>query len=438
MNVEKKIQSFPDSPGIYLFFNAKKEIIYIGKATSLKKRVQSYFKDNRTSRPIEQMMHEVVRINIKQTDSVLEAIIAEAHAIKKHMPKYNVLGKDNKSWNYIGITQEEYPQIQFIRQHDLYTQFGKDVQIHNFAFSKTAKNARKRYQYMFGPFPGLNTKAAIRLLRQLFYISTCKPGAKRSCLYYQMGQCFGVCIGDISPTEYKKHVMAPLIMFLKGGKKRVISTLTKRMKRAAKEKNYEQAARLRDQIAALKRIHDIALINKSFTHDAISHPDHSDELRIEGYDISHLSGTGVVGSMVVFSGNTPKKSAYRTFHIKSVIGQDDTACIKEVLTRRIAHGTKEAQKRGGVQFWPLPDLFLVDGGKPQVHAAKSVLQKHNIKIPVVGIAKGKGRKKNEFILGQSSKESIVLIEKNKKTLIAVRDEAHRFALKFQRKQRKIV
>jgi len=437
MVLEKKIQSFPDSPVIYLFFNAKKDIIYIGKATSLKKRVQSYFKDNRTSRPIEQMMHEVVQIRIKQTDSVLEAIIAEACAIKKNMPKYNVLGKDNKSWNYIGITREKYPQIQFIRQHDLHKQFGQDIQINNFAFSETTKSARQVYKNIFGPFPGLNTKAVIRLLRQLFYISTCKPGAKRPCLYHQMGKCLGVCVGTIAPVEYKKQVIAPLAMFLKGGKKRVITTLEKRMKRAAKEKNYEQAARLRDQIAALKRIHDIALINKSFTHDDISHSGQSDELRIEGYDISHLSGTGAVGSMVVFVGARAKKSDYRTFTIKSVIGQNDVACLTEVLTRRLQHGSTGAQNRGGAYFWPLPDLFLIDGGKPQIHAVMKVLENYNIHIPIVGIAKGSERKKNEFIFGKRVKNVIMWVNTHRTLLIAIRDEAHRFALKYQKKKRKI-
>ncbi|MBT5263081.1 MAG: GIY-YIG nuclease family protein [Candidatus Magasanikbacteria bacterium] len=438
MTLEKKIQSFPDSPGIYLFFNAKKEIIYIGKATSLKKRVTSYFTGKRTGRPIERMMHEVVSITVKQTESALEAIIAEANAITQYLPKYNVLGKDNKSWNYIGITRDTYPQIHTIRQHDMYKKFGEKTNIDGYEFHKDAKQARQVYKNIFGPYPGLNTNAAMRLLQRLFYFSTCKPGAKRPCLYYQMGKCLGVCIGTITPIEYKKQVIAPLTMFLKGGKKRVITTLEKRMKGVAKERHYEHAARLRDQITALRRIHDIALINNSFTQeDIVIQDQESKPLRIEGYDISHLGGKGMVGSMVVFVGGHAKKSDYRIFSIKSVVGQNDVACLAEVLTRRLQHGSKEAQNRGGAYFWPLPDLFLIDGGKPQIHAVMKVLENYNIRIPVVGIAKGSERKKNEFIFGKRVKNVIMWVDAHRTLLIAIRDEAHRFALKYQKKKRKL-
>ncbi len=155
----------PDSPGIYLFYNSQKELIYVGKATSLKQRVRSYFRGQRTPRPIEEMIHEVVAIDYEITDSVLEAIILESIWIKKNQPKYNVLGKDDKSWNYLVLTKEIFPRLRAVRQHDI-SQLGP-VEI---------KNA---YRAMFGPYPGLNTKAALKLLRRLFHVSECRPSRGR-------------------------------------------------------------------------------------------------------------------------------------------------------------------------------------------------------------------------------------------------------------------
>ncbi|PIT86654.1 MAG: hypothetical protein COU33_01940, partial [Candidatus Magasanikbacteria bacterium CG10_big_fil_rev_8_21_14_0_10_43_6] len=303
--LQKTLQIIPDAPGIYLYYNVDKELIYVGKATSLKHRVKSYFIGKRTSRPIEQMIHEVTHINTIQTDSVLEAVILEANYIKQFLPKYNVDGKDNKSWNYIVITKDQYPRIETFRHHQMKL------------LSPTEQ--RKRFAYMFGPYPGLNTKATLKLLRQLFGYSTCTPDATRPCIYYQMQQCLGVCTGEISATEYRRQVIMPLVAFLKGGKKRVIATFERRMKKAAKEKEYEGAARLRDQIARLQRIHDVAILNKSFftNHSEIGNQK-SEIFRVEGYDISNLGATGKVGSMVVAEYGEMKKNEYRKFKIKTV------------------------------------------------------------------------------------------------------------------------
>ncbi|MBT4071756.1 MAG: GIY-YIG nuclease family protein [Candidatus Magasanikbacteria bacterium] len=402
-----RLSQLPSSPGIYLFFNIKRELIYVGKATSLNNRVKSYFRGARTSRPIEQMIHTVEDIKWIETDSVLEAIILEGTYIKKYRPKYNIDWKDDKSWNYIVITNDTYPRVLTIRQHEL------DAITHEF-------------KYVFGPFPGLNTKATMRLLSQLFYISSCTPKAKRPCLYYQMGQCLGVCTGNISATEYKRKVIQPLIAFLKGGKKRVLSTLKRRMKKASKEHDFEEAARLRDQINKLQRIHDIALLNKSFISD-ISEKKDTNRNRIEGYDISNLGATGKVGSMVVAEYGEQKKSDYRKFKIKTVKGQSDVDCLDEVIRRRLKHSE-----------WPFPALFLIDGGKPQVNRVVRILKEKGIAIPVVGIAKGKERKKNEFIVGEGvGAKKIHWIERHKVLLTQVRDEAHRFAISYQRKLRKI-
>jgi excinuclease ABC subunit C len=252
------LTSLPDSPGIYLFYNTKKELIYVGKATSLKHRVKSYFVGRRTPRPIEEMIHEVVDINYKQTDSVLEAVILESVYIKKYLPKYNVIGKDDKSWNYIVVTKDIYPKISTLREHDL-----KRLSVDGLKMTT-------HFRYMFGPYPGLNTKAAMKLLRRIFHFSTCKALQGKPCLYRQMGQCLGVCTGEITALDYKNKVIHPLVLFLKGNKKQVIKEFEKRMKLASKQQDFEEAGLLRDQLKALYRIHDVALLNDSFYHDVVA------------------------------------------------------------------------------------------------------------------------------------------------------------------------
>jgi len=449
-NLKDKIKKLPNTPGIYLFYNTKKELVYVGKATSLRNRVRSYFVGVKTSRPIEQMIHEVTNIKVIETDSVLEAIILEGKYIKKFRPKYNVDWKDDKSWNYIVITKDLYPRVETIREHEL-----KKVDI--------GKND------IFGPYPNLKVKEMMRLLQKLFYISTCFPplskgrlggvakklkknfhptsilpsgrGGGKPCFYHQLGQCLGVCTGEISSTDYKKKVINPLKQFLKGNKRRLVINLERKMKLESKNKNFEEAGRLRDQIKNLKKIQDIALLNKSFIEslpstrlgDEILKQVQDDSgvlgvrnLRIEGYDISNLGISDKVGSMVVFKDSEPSKKDYRKFNIKTVSGQSDVDCLAEVLERRLKH-----------LEWDYPDIFLIDGGLPQVNRVKKILKTGLITIPVVGIAKGPKRQKNEFIFDQKDGNMVKFVRENQNLLINVRDEAHRFAIKFNREKRKI-
>jgi len=417
---EKILKNLPSSPGIYLFFDASKELLYVGKATNLKSRVSSYFRGAKTSRPIEQMMHEVELVEYQETESVLEAIILEANTIAFQNPKYNILGKDNKSWNYLCITRDEYPRIILLRQHEMkqyLEEKGREVKNWKIAYSK-------EYDYVFGPFPGVNTKAFLKLLRKLFHYSDCKPKSGKPCLYRQMDQCLGVCTGEITGEEYKKQVISPMVSFLKGNKKYVIGFFEKEMRQAAREERYEDAGLYRDQVKQLQRIYDVTLLNKQFFEDEFA--DKGKDFRIEGYDISNLGSTGKVGSMVVFEKGRPKKSDYRKFTIKSVVGQSDVDCLEEVIVRRLAH-----------LEWQYPDVFLIDGGKPQVNKVKGILKERNIRIPVVGIAKGPTRKKNEFIFGQKNAQFILWVQKYQDLLVQVRDEAHRFAINFQRSKRRL-
>jgi len=404
-----KLKLLPDTPGIYLYFNKKKELIYVGKATNLRSRVKSYFAGQKTPRPIEEMIHEVADLKIITTDSVLEAIILEAAYIKQHKPIYNVLGKDDKSWNYLIITNEQYPRLISMRKHEL-------DQI-------VTKEKQNIYAEIFGPFPGLNTRDTIKILRRLFGFCSCKPQDK-SCLYYQMGLCYGIYKQEISPAEYRRRVIMPLRFFLRGNKKEVIKRFEKEMSIAAKNEAFELAATLKYKIHSLQKIQDIALINKSF----FARPkDTTDQhIRVEGYDISNLGTTNKVGSMVVSINGDIEKSQYRKFKIKDVVGQSDVDCLAEMLERRFKHTE-----------WKYPDAVMVDGGLPQVNRAKKVIKSFGLTIPVVGIAKGAKRDKNEFVLGTTNKAFILFVNQHKDELIVLRDEAHRFAITFQRSTRKL-
>ena len=379
-NWRDNISKIPKESGIYLFY-IKGSLVYIGKATSIRSRVKSYL-NPKTNRPIEVMINRVDEVKWKITDSVLEAIILESNYIKEFKPKYNVKEKDDRSWSYLVLTKGDFPKLEAVRERNLDS---------------------KKYKYIFGPYIGVNISEVSKLLHKIFFVSRCNPNSKRPCFDYHLGKCLGVCTNEIDKKDYTEIVIKPLVLFLKGKKKRLIGELEKKMKQASLKENYEEAKRLRNQISFLKRIVDFSL---TFSKKEIRV-----EKRIEGYDISNLGDEIMVGSMVVFDGEKPTKGEYKKFRVKRK-GQSDVDSLKEVVSRRLKH--KE---------WKLPDLVLVDGGKPQVNAIQPLFS-----VPVVGIAKGKKRDKNEIIY--SGKDDWVY--KNIDVLINVRDEAHRFAITYQR------
>lgn len=405
--ITQRLKQLSDNPGIYLFFNFQKEVIYVGKATALKSRVRSYFVGKRSPRPIEEMIHEVVALDTVITDSALEAAILEGIYIKKYHPKYNIQWRDDKSWNYIVLSKDKYPRIMTVREHELTT------------------DRKKAFRYLFGPYPGLNSQAALKILRKIFVFSICQPDAKRPCFYYQLKECLGVCTGEISIHDYMKKVIRPLVLFLDGKKKLLIKNIEKEMSLAAKQENFEEAARLRNQLHHLQKIQDIAMLNNSFMKDKIGQTAHLVK-RIEGYDISNLGISDKVGSMVVFDEAGPVKSQYRKFKIKTVPGQSDVDCLAEVLERRLKHAD-----------WPRPNVFLIDGGLPQINRVKKVLDNFEVYTTIVGIAKGSERKRNDFLVLRADDIMKEWIKNNKLLLIRARDEAHRFAITFNRAQRKI-
>ncbi len=393
MKEEKLYSHLPDTPGVYLMKDAVGRILYIGKAGNLKRRVSSYFQKAHEYR-IEKLVSEIRKIEYRPTDSALEALILESALIKKHQPFYNIREKDDKSFLYVEITKEKYPRVLLVR--------GKEL-------------AAQSRGTIFGPFTfASNLKEALRILRHIFPWNTHDPEAlakfKRPCFDYEIGNCPGACTGRLTTGEYAKTVRY-IRDFFRGKKQAILRSLEREMKAAAKKLEFEKAARLRGQVFALRHIRDTALINKDEFGDFDGRQ--SSPRRIEGYDISNISGTSAVGSMVVFTGGEPDRNEYRKFRIRWITQSDDTGMLREVIGRRLGND------------WPLPDLMLIDGGKGQVHAAETVLSEHGVRIPVVGIAKGPERKKNEFI-GMVPKWA------DEKVLIRIRDEAHRFAISYHR------
>jgi len=389
-----------DVPGVYIMKNAKGEILYIGKAGNLKRRVSSYFLRPNNIR-IETMVSHIQSIETRETDSALEALILESALIKKHQPPFNIREKDDTSFLYVVITREQFPRVLLVR--------GKDL------------NSIKRLT--FGPYVSSSSiKEALKILRKIFQWNTHQPEKigiyKKPCFEYEIGLCPGTCVGSVDVGEYKKTIKK-LILLFEGKKDLIIDELEKEMKLASKELKFELANKLKKQIFALTHIRDTALIaSDNFQFSIFNFQSNSQtSLRIEGFDISNISGTSAVGSMVVFVNGIPIKDQYKKFKIKTVEGPNDVRMLREVLMRRFKHAE-----------WQFPQCILIDGGKPQVNETINTLKEMNISIPVVGIAKGKNRDKNEFI-------GLIPEGIEEKTLIAIRDEAHRFAIKYHKELR---
>jgi excinuclease ABC subunit C len=380
------IKRMPNGPGVYIFLEKNNTPLYIGRATYLKRRVLSYFNKPQDYR-IREMVSRAASIKYRKTDNLLEAVVLEANLIKKHWPKYNVREKDNRSFTYIVIPKTDFPRPLIARKREL-EKFPQDR--------------------VFGPYQSLSLiKNALRIIRRIFPYSTCKIGGGKPCFDYQIGLCPGACIGAVSKENYKKNI-DNIILLLKGENKKLFRRL--------KKENLEK-------ISALKYIQDVSLIKDEFKNSKLKIKNSAK--RIEGYDISHFSGKETYGSMVVFLDNKPDKSHYRLFKIKEAPANDDLRALQEAIIRRFRH-----------REWRFPDLILIDGGKPQVSFISKTLKTISVPVPLVGISKFGG---DELVFPPQLKKSTKeLIETNKNILLKVREEAHRFAIKFsRRKLRKI-
>ena len=394
----------PDKPGVYLYRNSINKVIYVGKATSLKRRVSSYWTGAKDAKTTELLTH-IASIEYIVCGSVLEALVQEANLIRRWQPKYNILARDDKSFLYVAFTRAEFPHPVLLRGYDL------------------ARESKHKYLATFGPFiQAAALKAALEILRRIFPFSYCEPNQKRACFDFHIGKCPGVCIGTADKSEYHENVVS-LIKFFKGESAGIIKDAKKKMAAAAKAEDYEAAAMYRNRIYNLTHVRDMSIL----TREAAPQEFVNVFGRIEGYDISNISGEYAVGSMVVFEDGLPKKSAYRIFHIKEVEGANDVASLSEVLSRRVRHGE-----------WKRPDIILIDGGRGQLNAVMPIFEKAGWNMPVFGLSKGPDRKNDEVVPADPNDWELKrIIESQKQLFVRVRDEAHRFAIsKYRARHRK--
>ena len=397
--------NLPDAPGVYFFLSAQRQILYIGKATSLRNRVRSYFSNDiqeKRSELIAKMVKEAATVSVTETDSVLEALILETNLIRSHKPHYNTRSKDDKSYNHLVITNEEWPRVLVVR--------GKDI---------TESFLSSEIKYQFGPFPSASLlKEALKIVRKLFkFYDTKAPIAELSKSKLGKGKIdfnrqIGLYPSETNRVEYIKTIKHIRLLF-EGKKKRIITELKRDMQMAAKAEEFEKANEYKNRIYALEHIKDIALFKRSFYAIPTSV-----DFRIEAYDVAHLFGEAMVGVMTVIENKEPKKSDYRKFKISVTEKANDTAALKEVLERRFKHDE-----------WQQPDLLVVDGGVAQKNAALAVLTQHKLDIPIIAVVKDE-RHKPQRLIGNN-----VLINQNKDAILLANAEAHRFAITYHRQKR---
>ncbi len=391
-------KKLPDVTGVYLFKKIG-EVLYVGKATSLRDRVRSYFNKNVVidrGPGIEKMVELASSIDFVKTDSVLEALILEANLIKKYQPRFNIKEKDDKSFLYIVITNEDFPRVLVVRQNRLIFD----------------KNDSVDYKYIWGSFPNASElKEAMKIIRKIFpFRDLCKVGQSKPCFNAQLGLCPGVCSSLISKKDYGKTI-SELKTFFDGKKKYLISGLKKDMRQLAKRQEFEKATIVRKKIFALSHIQDLTLIKKE-QKESIN------VFRIEAYDISHFGGKNIVGAMAVVENRQIKRSDYRLFKIRSLNDQNDVAALKEVVRRRMSHSD-----------WPMPKLMVIDGGQIQKSSIEKELKLLGVYIPVASVVKDERHRPKE-ILG---KQEIVSGREN--DVLLANSESHRFAISYQKKLR---
>jgi len=408
MDLREHVKALPETPGVYVMKDADGRTLYVGKAVNLRKRVASYFPADRAgrhpARPHEPktriMVRQVADIEVVPTGSEAEALLYEASLIKERQPKYNVLYRDDKSYPLIKVTiHEEFPRI-FV--------------------GRGREEGRVK---VIGPFANATLlRQAVAAIRRIFPFRTCRTLPKRPCLDYYMGLCAAPCAGKISRDDYRA-MLERIFRVLEGQKAGVLDDLTRQMQAASAARRYEDAAKLRDQLAALSQL--TIRPRRFLPSEALDDVRRLLQLpalprRIEGFDVSNIHGQEAAGSLVTFVDGRPEKAAYQRFKIKTVAGIDDYAMMREVVRRRY---------EGRDQAHPLPDLVLIDGGKGHVAAADQVLHALQAPLPLVGIAK-----EFEHLFLPGREEPLILPPTSKALhlLQRVRDEAHRFAIGYHR------
>lgn len=402
--LKEKIRNLPLTSGVYLYKDAAGTVIYVGKAVSLRKRVVSYFRPAGRSIRTDLLVGNITDIEIVQTASEAEALLLEASLIKKHQPKYNVVLKDGRTYPYIQITKEKFPLVSVVRM--------------------STRKYKDQAADFYGPYVNAHLiREALSIIRKIFHFRSCEPLGKKLCLDYHIGLCDGPCELKISREEYARNIRN-VRWILEGDKDTLYRQLRLEMEDLAREKNYEKAGQVRDQIRAIGALYsgtkDINYFKEAEQlQRALNLP--KAPIRIECFDISNIMGNQAVGSMVSFLNGKPDKSQYRRFRIKTVSGIDDFQMMAEVVRRRYTRLKKE-----GALF---PDLILIDGGKGQLGAALDELKKLEVEIPIVSLAK---REEELFLPGRRASVVLPADSLGLKLVMRVRDEAHRFAVNYHR------
>ena len=395
--LKHKVSELPNTPGVYLFKDAEGNIIYVGKAKSLKKRVSSYF--NRALDAKTQIMVSKIadlEYRLCRTESL--ALLLEAGLIQQYMPKYNISLPDDKSFPFIKITSEDFPRICVTRKKE-------DDGAH-----------------YIGPYTSAQLlREALVIIRRQFPYRSCKTLPKKACMFYRIGLSPAPCIGKISKDEYAK-IIEKILLLLEGKTDALIEELTEDMNTKAMNREFEVAAEIRDKIAALSSIS----ANRIGFDSQIEEEGLRDMLglkkppqRIEAFDISNIHGKEACGSMVSFYKGLPDKNNYRRFRIRTVSGIDDYAMLREVVHRRYRRVLEEKLTQ--------PDFILIDGGKAHLLVAKRELDQLGIDIPLASIAKEEENIYSSTIHGplhfNADTPALNLIRR-------IRDEAHRFAVAY--------
>lgn len=429
--LEKKLAELPKTPGVYFHKNAKGEIIYVGKAAVLRNRVRQYFQKSRYRDPkTDALVNEIADTDWVEVETELDALFLEGELIRRYMPPYNILLRDDKSMSYIRIDYDsDYPTVTTTRR----------------PLDDGAK--------YFGPYlSAYSIRQALKLLRRAFPFATKKtPGQKRASLHYHLGLDPGLEQGKTSLEDYRAN-LRKLMAVIDGKRKTIEKDLEKEMNKLAKTAQFEQAARVRNQLFALRRLNQqVIFSDKEFLDISKDHALgelvellglESFPRRIEGYDISHMSGTDVVASMVVFTNGVSNKGEYRKFKTK-IDHNNDFYNMHETITRRMSEKNRKT--------WGLPNLMVIDGGKGQLDAAlRARDETGQNKIPFIGLAKREeqiviakdrsGVSLNEAYLQtlggfmQTSDDFILVNVPHSANLVKllqrIRDESHRFAVSY--------
>jgi excinuclease ABC subunit C len=433
--VKKKLEKLPKTPGVYFHKDASGEVIYIGKAANLRNRVRQYFQKSRArDTKTDVLVSEIADIEWTELETEIDALVLEAELVKRYLPRYNILLRDDKSQIYVRIGyKNDYPTV-----------------------TLTRRPLDDGAEY-FGPyFNAFAIKKALRYLRRAFPYAVSRPtNQKRVSLHYHLGLDPGLEEGRTNLADYRAN-LRKLMQYLKGERVGIVKELERDMKKAAKKKDFEAAAKFRNQLFALQQLSRQSLFGDREVLDASRDQALVDlaallglkipPRRIECFDISHMQGTDTVASMVVFINGMPDKASYRKFKMR-LPGNDDFAHMHETLCRRLREDNRKK--------WGLPDLIVIDGGKGQLQAAMRARDEAELpNIPMIGLAKkeeeiiihkkdsvagadaekikAKALSKNAYMNESADFLSIDLPAQSHviKLLQRLRDESHRFAVSY--------